>query len=178
MSLSAYSIRHPRAVAVILLTVVVWGTVAATLLPRQEEPVLTWRLANVVTRLPGATPERVESLITDVLERYVEEVDEVEHIYSVSRAGVSLLQIELSDEVTTAAPVWQKVRQKLTRATIELPDGVIGPDLDDEIMGTFAQLIALSGESSDFRALKDHAQRLEDRLRYSPTTASTTLFGV
>ncbi len=178
MNLSALSIRYPKVLLVVLLTAIVWGCAALMMLPRQEDPVLTWRLANVVTRLPGASVERMESLITDVLERYVEEVDEVEHIYSVSRAGLSLLQIELSDEVTEAEPVWQKVRHKLAQAAIELPPGVIGPDLDDEIMGTFAQLIALTGDASSYRQLKDHAQRLEDRLRYLPMTASTTLFGV
>jgi len=178
VNLSALSIRYPRILIVALLTAIVWGGAALVLLPRQEEPVLTWRLANVITRLPGASVERMESLITDVLEQYVEEVDEVEHIYSVSRAGVSLLQIELSDEVTEAAPVWQKVRHKLAEAALELPPGVIGPDLDDEIMGTFAQLIAVSSDSATYRQLKDHAQRLEDRLRYLPMTASTSLFGL
>lgn len=178
MKLSALSIRYPRILAVLLLTVIVWGGVAAVRLPRQEDPALTWRLANVVTRLPAASPERVESLITDVLERHVEEVDEVEHIYSVSRAGVSLLQIELSDDVTVAGPVWQKVRHKLAQAKVELPPGVWGPDLDDEIMGTFAQLIAVTGRGATYRELKDHAERLEDRLRYLPRTASTALFGV
>ena len=72
MNLSALSIRYPRVLAVLLLMVIVWGGAALVLLPRQEEPVLTWRLANVVTRLPGASVERMESLVTDVLERYVE----------------------------------------------------------------------------------------------------------
>ncbi|MBN2475120.1 MAG: efflux RND transporter permease subunit [Pirellulales bacterium] len=177
MNLSALSIRHSRILIVVLMTMVAWGGAALWLLPRQEEPVLTWRLANVITRLPGASVERMESLVTEVLERYVEEVDEVEHIYSVSRAGLSLLQIELSDDVTDAGPVWQKVRHRLTQATIELPPGVRGPDLDDEIMGTFAQLIAVRSNSATYRRLKDHAQRLEDELRYLPMTASTSLFG-
>ncbi len=178
VNLSALSIRYPRVLAVVLVTATVWGIAALTVLPRQEEPALTWRLANVITRLPGASPERVESRITDVLEQYVEEVDQVEHIYSVSRAGVSLLQIELSDDVTVAPPVWQKVRHKLAQAALQLPDGVLGPELDDEIMGTFAQLIAVTGDKTSFRELKDHAQRLEGRLRYLPTTASTSLLGV
>jgi len=178
VNLSALSIRFPKLLAILLVTVVVWGGVALQRLPRQEEPTLTWRLANVVTRLPGATPDRMESLVTDVLERFVEEVDEVEHIYSVSRAGVSLLQIELRDEVRDAPPVWQRVRHKLSEAELQLPPGVIGPELDDEIMGTFAQLIAVTGDGASYRDLKDVAQQLEDRLRYLPRTASTSLFGV
>ena len=144
MNPSALSNRYSSVLMVAVVAAVVWGVSALESLPRQEEPTLTWRLANVITRQPGATPERVEALITDVLERRVEEVDEIEHIYSVSRAGVSLLQIELSDDVKVAAPVWQKVRHKLAAAAAELPAGVIGPDLDDEIMGTFTELIAVS----------------------------------
>ena len=225
MNLSALTIRYPGLIIVALVTVIVWGGRALWMLPRQEEPILTWRLANIITRYPGASPERVESLITDVLEQFVEEVDQVEHIYSVSRAGVSLLQVELSDEVTDAPPVWQKVRHKLTEAAMELPPEIVGPELDDEIMGTFAQLIAVTGvprgmrsetlariasegepptttttpntgtpslarrasvnrnrtssfsATATFRQLEDHAERLEDRLRYLPNTASTTLFG-
>ena len=177
-NLSAFSIRHPRFIALALATVIVWGCVALWLLPRQEEPLITWRLANVITRLPGATSERMEALVTDVLERRVSEVDEVEHVYSVSRAGVSLLQIELSDDVTDASPVWQRVRQKLEQAKVELPAGVLGPDLDDEIMGTFAQLIAITSDTASYRDLEDLGERLEDQLRYLPMAASTSFFGL
>jgi multidrug efflux pump subunit AcrB len=164
--------------AVTVVTVTVWGVVSLMTLPRQEDPRIAWRLANVVTRLPGAAPTRVESLITDVLEHTVKEVDEVEHIYSVSRSGVSLVQVELGDDVTDVGPVWQKVRHKLSEASSRLPEGTIGPVLNDEIMGTFAAVIALTGESSTYRQLKDHAEDLEDQLRFLPTTASTELFGV
>jgi multidrug efflux pump subunit AcrB len=163
--------------AALLATAVIWGGIALARLPRQEDPVLTWRLANVITRLPGAPIERVELLITDVLEARVQEVDEVKHLYSVSRAGLSLIQIELRDEVTVAEPVWQKVRQKLAQAAAELPTGVIGPELDDEIMGTFTELVAVTGPAASYRELKDHARRLERQLRYLPDTASTSLFG-
>lgn len=175
--LSSLSIRYPRFVAVSVVAVIVWGLVALWMLPRQEEPVLTWRLANVITRWPGANPERMETLVTDPLEQAVQEVDEVEHIYSVSRAGVSLLQVELNDQVTDAAPVWQRVRQKLEQVKDSLPDGAGDPLLDDEIMGTFAQLIALVSDEAGYRELEDHAERLEEEIRFLPNIASTSLFG-
>lgn len=91
MNLSAWSIRNPKILMLAVVILSLWGLAALWDLARQEDPVITWRLANVVTRLPGASPARVESLITDVIERHVRQVDEVEHIYSVSRAGVSLV---------------------------------------------------------------------------------------
>ncbi len=177
MNLPALSVRYPSIVTAVLFTAVAWGTVAFITMPRQEDPVIGWRLANVVTRWSGASPSRVETLITDVLEQKVKEVDEVAHVFSVSRSGVSLLQIQLGDEISNVAPVWQKVRHKLLEAAAELPEGTIGPDLNDEVMGTFAVIVALSGEGFTYRQLKDHAKELEDKLRYLPRTASTELFG-
>ncbi|MEX0612187.1 MAG: efflux RND transporter permease subunit, partial [Pirellulales bacterium] len=177
MNLAALSVRYPRAVAAVLVTISVWGVIALATIPRQEDPIIGWRLANVVTRLPGASPSRVETLITDVLEQKIREVDEVEHVYSVSRSGVSLVQVELGDEVSNVAPVWQKVRHKLLEAAGLLPEGTIGPDLNDEVMGTFAVVAAVSGEGVSYRQLKDQAEALEDELRYLPRTASTELFG-
>ncbi len=177
MNVAALSVRYPRAIAAFVVTVTVWGLVALATLPRQEDPVIAWRLANVVTRLPGASPSRVETLITDVLEQTVKEVDEVSHVYSVSRSGVSLIQVQLGDEVTHVAPAWQKVRHKLAEASAKLPVGTIGPDLNDEVMGTFAVVAAISGKDFTFRQLKDQAEALKDELRYLPRTASTELFG-
>lgn len=178
MNIALLATRSPKLLAALLATAAVWGVLAFRSLPRQEEPLLTWRLANVVTRLPGASPGRVESQITDVLEQYIQQVDEVHHIYSVSRAGVSLVQVELNEEVTRAGPVWQKVRHKLGEAAAELPPGTIGPELDDEILGTTTVLVAISGDAARYSELESHAERLETQLRYLPATASTNLFGV
>ena len=79
--------------------------------------------------------------------------------------------------MTEASPVWQRVRQKLEQVRDSLPSGAGDPLLDDEIMGTFAQLIALVGEEASYHELEDQAERLEDRIRFLPATASTTLFG-
>jgi multidrug efflux pump len=177
VNLPVLCVRYPRVVAAAVVTFVVWGVVALWTLPRQEDPVIAWRLANVVTRLPGASPSRVETLITDIIEQTVREVDEVEHVYSVSRSGVSLVQVELGDEVTDVAPVWQKVRHKLSEAAPELPEGTLGPELNDEVMGTFAVVAAIRGKDFSFRQLKDEAERLEDQLRYLTNTASTELIG-
>src|SRR5438132_14226079 len=108
MNLASFSVRYPRIITAAVITMTVWGLIALVTMPRQEDPVIGWRLANVVTVLPGESASRVESLITDELEKAVKEVSEVEHVYSVSRVGVSLLQVQLGDEVTNVAPAWQK----------------------------------------------------------------------
>ncbi|MCA9190023.1 MAG: efflux RND transporter permease subunit, partial [Planctomycetales bacterium] len=177
MRVGSLARRYSLVVTSAMIVAVVWGGVAAYQLPREEEPKLTWRLANVVTRLPGASPERMESLVTDVLEHAIEQVDDVEHIYSVSRPGLSLIQIELRDSVVDAPPVWRNVRQKLSESALQLPRGSIGPELDDEIMGTFAMLIAVAGDDIRPRQLEEIAEELEDQLRLLDDTTSTSLFG-
>ena len=58
------SIRNSSVLVVAVVAAIAWGIAALESLPRQEEPTLTWRLANVITRQPGATPERVEALLS------------------------------------------------------------------------------------------------------------------
>jgi multidrug efflux pump subunit AcrB len=178
VNIPALFVRHPRLVAAAVFTIAVWGVIALTTMARQEDPAIGWRLGNIVTQLPGESPSRVESLITDQIEHAVREVDEVSHVYSVSRSGVSLVQVQLGDDVSDVGPVWQKVRHKLLSVAGQLPPGTIGPELNDEIMGVYSVVAAITGKDRSYRELKDQAEALEDALRFLPRTASTELFGM
>lgn len=55
-----------------LLTIVLFifsGIMAYFSMPRSENPLYTVRTARVVTYWPGASPERVEMLVTDKIEK-------------------------------------------------------------------------------------------------------------
>ena len=108
-----------------LLLVVVWGLSALLTLPRLEDPLITQRNALVITALPGATPERVESLVTEPLEDALLELEEVDHLDSTSSTGTSVIAVTLKESIRQVAPVWGKVRSK-----IMLPVGVSGKEIE------------------------------------------------
>ncbi len=53
-------------------------------------------------------------LVTEELEAAIREVAEINFIESTSRAGVSIITLELKAAVTDPAPVWSEIRDKIS----------------------------------------------------------------
>ena len=70
------------------------GFFAIAITPREEEPQIDVTFANVFIAYPGASASEVEQLVSTPMERILSEIDGVEHIYSVSRPGQSVLTVQ------------------------------------------------------------------------------------
>ena len=70
------------------------GLFAVAVTPREEEPQIDVTFANVFIAYPGASAPEVEQLVSTPMERILSEIDGVEHIYSVSRPGNSILTVQ------------------------------------------------------------------------------------
>ncbi|MBU0539307.1 MAG: efflux RND transporter permease subunit, partial [Gammaproteobacteria bacterium] len=92
-------LTNPRMVALLSALILVAGLAAVASLPRLEDPHIVNRHAILVTPFPGASAERVESLIAEPLENSIRTVPEVLHITSHSSGGVSVIVVQLDDAV-------------------------------------------------------------------------------
>ena len=70
------------------------GMFAALVTPREEEPQIDVTFANVFVPFPGASAQQVESLVASPMEKVLGEISGVEHIASVSRAGMATLSVQ------------------------------------------------------------------------------------
>ena len=120
---------NPRLTALLVVFVLLMGATALLGLARQEDPTMTERWSSVTTYLPGATAERVESLVTEPIETRLREIPEIRSIDSNSRAGYSLIGLELYDHVgaTETDVVWAEIRDKLAEVHAELPGSASVP---------------------------------------------------
>ena len=82
---------NPRYLALMLLVIVAVGASSISSLGRQEDPTITPFIAKIETFFPGASPTRVESLVTKPLEDALREIPEVDEIESTSASGVSII---------------------------------------------------------------------------------------
>ena len=73
MNLTQLAIEKDRITIVALVVVLLSGIAAYLTIPRDYDPGFTVRTALVTTIFPGASPERVEQLITDKLEKVIQE---------------------------------------------------------------------------------------------------------
>ena len=88
MNLTKIAIDNNRVTYIILLMIIVMSIVGYNTLSRDSMPPYTVRVATVVTSFPGAGPERVESLISDKIEKVVQELPELDYVSSQSRTGL------------------------------------------------------------------------------------------
>ncbi len=165
MNLTQFSIEKNRIVFSLLAVVIVLGISIYSSLSRDSMPPYTVRVANVITKFPGASPERVEELVTDKIEKVAQELPELYDLTSTSRTGLSVVTVELDMKVKPQdlQPVWDRLRRKLD-AIEGLPSGV-NPFLDDDGIGeVFGIAVGLVSDGFSYVEMKDYADDLRDEL--------------
>jgi multidrug efflux pump subunit AcrB len=173
---------NPRLSALLILFVLLIGGTALMGLARQEDPTMVERYASVSTFLPGASAERVESLVTEPIETRLREVPEIRKIRSNSRAGYSVISLELYDHVQPGENdiVWSEVRDKLAEVHPTLPLGTTSPLLEMRAPLASTVIVSLTwNESSatELNILSRLAADLRIRLANLPGTKETDVYG-
>jgi len=173
-------VENGRLVSLVIALLLVAGFGAMSSLPRTEDPHITNRFASVITPYPGASAERVEALVTEVLENQLRRLGEIKLIQSTSRPGISVIQLELKDTVTDTDPVWSRARDLLADARNNLPDDIQTPTLDDQVGYAYTAILSLVwNDSSQPRVdmLNRYAKELQSRLRLLAGTDFVKLYG-
>lgn len=165
MNLTKYSIEKNRVLISLLVVAVVMGLVMYQSLSRNSMPPYTVRVASIVTSFPGASPERVEQLVTDKIEKVAQELPELKLVKSTSRTGLSVVQVELRMEVSPdkLQQVWDRLRRKLG-AISDLPAEAKWQLKDDGIGEVFGIAIGLTSDGYSFAEMKEYADGLRNEL--------------
>lgn len=163
MNLTAFSINRNRITFTVLTTILILGMVFYQSLSRDSMPPYTVRVATVVSSFPGSSPERVEQLVTDKVEKIVQELPELKEVSSTSRSGLSVVTVELKDQVKPEdlQAVWDRLRRKLTQIQ-GLPSGV-NPNLNDDGIGeVFGIAVGLVMDGFSYAEAKDYVDDIKD----------------
>lgn len=159
------------------MLVVLAGIMSAVMMSKQEDPDFTIRVAVVVTVFPGASPQRVEELVTDRLEEKIREMPDVDKLTSQSLSGVSVIKVEFHDGIRDMEPRWRKLRAKVTDATPLLPEGCRTPMVNDEYGDVFGICVAVTGDGYTYRELKDAADLARDEFLKLDLVGKVVLWG-
>ncbi|MDA8016760.1 MAG: efflux RND transporter permease subunit [Thermoanaerobaculia bacterium] len=177
MNLTRAAIEKDRVTVVLLLVLLATGVQSFLTLPQSEDPGFVVRTAVVQTFFPGGSPERVEQLVTDPIEEAIQEIPELDAVRSTSKTGVSLIFVDIREEYADMRPIWDSLRRKVERVRGELPDGVMGPIVDDEFGDVFGIVLTLTGDGFTDREVEDVALEVRDELLLLPDVAKVDLFG-
>lgn len=163
MNLAAFSINRNRITFTVLATIMILGLVFYQSLSRDSMPPYTVRVATVVSSFPGSSPERVEQLVTDKVEKIVQELPELKEVSSTSRSGLSVVTVQLKDQVKPEdlQAVWDRLRRKLSQVQ-GLPSGV-HPNLNDDGIGeVFGIAVGLVIDGFSYAEAKNYVDDIKD----------------
>src|SRR5262245_6113322 len=159
--LAEICVKRPVFATVIILLIAVVGIVGVSKLNVDRFPNVDLPIVQVVTQLPGAAPQEVETELTDKLEEAVNTVSGIEELRSISTEGVSqvIVSFQLEKDVNIAA---QEVRDRLSTVLPNLPEGTKTPVVN-KLDPDAAPVLFVALESS--RPIRDVTEYADHEIR-------------
>mgnify|MGYP000723080588 CR=1 FL=1 len=149
-----FSVKKPFTVLVAVIMVLMLGFVSITKMKTNLLPNVSTPYLMVVTVYPGASPERVETEVSDVLQNALT-VPGVSKITATSAENYSLLLMQFVDDTDMDSALVQ-VSNKLDQAKSDLPETALTPSVIQYSMNMNAFMtVAVSREGSSVYELSD-----------------------
>ena len=146
-------------------------------LPVERYPDVQMGKVQINTVLPGASPEEVESLITDEIEEALDDLESVEFIRSTSYRERSMIMVKFIDD-TDYDKLYEELRLKVLGIMNELPNGIDPPRFTEIRVSEWLPVasVNLIGDRTN-RALSLMAEEMKLHLRQIPGVKEVQLNG-
>ena len=176
-----FALNNSRIVIVIMLGIFFGGIILFEKIPKLEDPYVTIREALVVAKNPGMPVEKVERLITRPIEEKLRSMGEVDDIKdSTSKVGECIMHVTIKDEVPAEnlPQVWKLLRNRMSDVESSLPQGTIGPMVNDTFGDTSMATIALWSDGFSMAEMRETARGIRERLNLMEGIQKIDLTGV
>ncbi|MEZ5583799.1 MAG: efflux RND transporter permease subunit [Candidatus Competibacteraceae bacterium] len=171
--------NHPLA-NIAFVVVILMGLIAYSRMPREQDPEINFNWVNIITVLPGASAEDVETRVTNPLEDAVRKVQDLKFVISSSREGVSNILVRFRD---VPVRVFDKRVNDLRReiqnkANAELPIEALDPDILEITTsnGFPTAMVMLTGQADD-EHLRSATRGIKDDLEQIPGVDAVLALG-
>ena len=180
MNLPALAIEKKPITYFAIFLLVAGGIFSYFQLGQLEDPEFTVKTAAIITPYPGASAEQVELEVTDRIETKLQEMQEVKNIYSNSRAGLSIVKVDIKNEYWSdrLPQVWDIMRKKIRDMEGTLPPGAGKPQINDDFGFVFGFLLAVTGDGYTYAQLEEYVKNIRKELSLVEGVARVDLWGV
>ena len=180
MNIPKYSLENQKIIYFFLAVMLIGGIYSFFKWPKKEDSPFVIKQAVLVTQYPGATPQEVEKLVTEPIEREIQAMSDVFQIKSESYFGMSKISIELQPTLSPDyMPVkWDELRRKVANIQPRLPSGASSISVSDDFGDVFGIYYALTAdEGYTYDDLRNWAQKIKTELSPVPGVQKVYLFG-
>ncbi len=180
MNITKTALSYNQVTFLIIGIITILGLAGYSQLSRDAMPPYTIRACSIVTTFPGASPDRVETLVTDKIEKVIQEIPELKTVTSESRTGLSIIKAELKPDIDkeNLQAIWDRIRRKIDAIKSELPDNIFGPDIKDDGLGVvYGIQIGLEADGYTYAEMKQYADEIRDDIIRLPEAARVEISG-
>ena len=166
-------------ISTILFAVLFGGIIAYNNIGKLEDAEIPIKAATVVTIYPGATAHEVELEVTDVLEKAIQKLENIDNITSVSRPGLSIITVNIQSTVKTPQlpQLWDHLRRKVNDAKGSLPSGAMEPIVNDDFADVYGILYAVTADGYSHEELVKYTEYVERELLGVDGVRRSQIFG-
>ncbi|MBK0127607.1 efflux RND transporter permease subunit [Pantoea sp. S61] len=178
-NLSAWALQRQQLMAFLMLLTMAAGIFYYEQLPRSEDPAFTIKTAVVSAQWPGATLNDTVQLLTDPLEKKLQEIPWLDYVQSETHAGRSVIFVNLRDDTPPekVPGIWYQIRKKMQDLSPSLPQGIQGPTVNDEFDDTFGTIYGFTADGFSPRELRDRVEMVRRDLMSLPDVGKIQLLG-
>lgn len=178
-NLTDWALRHRAIVLFMLILVAVAGAFSFTRLGQLEDPNFSVPSMTTMVIWPGATAQQMQDQVLNRMEKKFEQIDNFEKVVTYARQGYAGMTLTVRGGTSKAdqREAWYQARKKLNDLSLELPDGVIGPIVNDEYGDVYGLMYAVKGDGVDHADLSDAAEDIKRQMLKVPMVKKIDLIG-
>ncbi len=165
-NLSDWALKHRSLVWYLMIIFMLAGALSFVEIGREEDPSFTIKTMTISAQWPGASVSDTTKQVTERIERKLEELDNLDYTKSITRAGSTLIFVELkpTTKARNVPQIWQKVRNMMADIQGEFPSGVLGPQFNDDFGDVFGNIYAFTADGLSERQLRDYVEEARTRI--------------
>jgi len=170
--------QRSRFATILILTIGFLGISAIIDIPKESAPEVDVPLAVISTVLPGASPEDVEKLVTNILEEPLKDnLDNLRKITSNSSEGISSITVEFNASADIPKSI-RSVRDEIDNVKGDLPDEALDPRVIEVDFGGDPVVTATLSADIPLELLYRLGEAAADELEDIRGVSSVTVGGV
>ena len=162
--MTQYSLKNKGVILFFYILIIFLGITAIQKIAKEEFPEFPKWQAVIITRMEGASPLKMEELVTNKIEEKLLEIGDLKEVTSVSQTGVSYVFPVIAEHVEHTKDIWDKVREKINDLRGHLPMNCTLPWLNNDLGAVKSFVIAITGEGFSNKELVDIADDLKKDL--------------
>jgi multidrug efflux pump subunit AcrB/outer membrane protein TolC len=179
MHISERTFTNKAIVYFFLFVITVAGVVSFFRMSKLEDPAIQIKKALVITTWPGATSHEMELQVTDILEREIRSMGDVDEITSRSLENYSEITVDIKQAVPNdeLQQRWDILRRRVENAQSKLPQGVNASLVFDDFGDVYGMFYAITSDGIGMEELNNNAKFCKVELQKIPEVSRVQIYG-